>query len=220
MYIVDGVPVNAALAQNLLGMGSAAQCPNNDCTGIRLLNGPGGTGIFMRWVPPGSANGEPTGYWETIGTVSANSSDSSGWSFTLGVRGPGQTYKQCLAANSGNYSLAGAFNQNSGTAKLVAGNDVASLLFGDASEGQAGLLLAEGGAHSISAGIGTVGTMGRRTASVFDLNLAGTTGPAPAILAKTGAEKLAGWLTGVAELKFAGDVGATGALMLGCLTHR
>jgi hypothetical protein len=57
--------------------------------------------------------------------------------------------------------------------------------------------------------------MGRRTASAFDLNLAGTTGPAPAILAKTGAEKLAGWLIGVAELKFAGDVGATVALMLG-----
>jgi putative transposase len=86
--------------------------------------------------------------------------------FTLGVRAPGQTYKQCLAANSANYSLAGAFNQDSGTAKLVAGNDVASLLFGDASEGQAGLLLAEGGAHSVSAGIGTVGTMGRRTGRV------------------------------------------------------
>jgi RHS repeat-associated protein len=140
--------------------------------------------------------------------------------FTLGVRASGQTYSQCLAANSANYSLAGAFNQDSGTAKLVAGNDVASLLFGDASEGQAGLLLEEGGAHSVSAGIGTVGTMGRRTASVFDLNLAGTTGRAPAILAKTGAEKLAGWLTGVAELKFAGDVGGTGALMLGCLIHR
>ena len=31
--------------------------------------------------------------------------------FTLGVRAPGQTYKQCLAANSANYSLAGAFTR-------------------------------------------------------------------------------------------------------------
>jgi len=115
--------------------------------------------------------------------------------------------------------LAGAAGLDSAGAKLAAGNDVASLLFGDASEGQAGVLLAEGGTHSVSAGIGTVGTMGRRTASVFHLNLVGRTGPAPAILAKTGAEKLAGWLTGVAELKFAGDVGATGSLMLGCLAH-
>jgi hypothetical protein len=61
--------------------------------------------------------------------------------------------------------------------------------------------------------------MGRRTASIFDLNLSGATGPAPAILGKTGAEELAGWVSGVAEVKFAGDVGATGALALGCLTH-
>ena len=67
----------------------------------------------------------------------------SNWSF--GVRGPNQTYRQCLAGNSGNYSLAGAFNQDSSTAKLAGGNDVAGLLFGDASEGQAGLLMWEGG---------------------------------------------------------------------------
>jgi hypothetical protein len=64
-----------------------------------------------------------------------------------------------------------------------------------------------------------VGTMGRRTASICDLNLSGVAGPAPAILAKTGAEKIAGVVSGLAEAKFAGDVGATGALMLGCITH-
>jgi len=134
--------------------------------------------------------------------------------------GPNQTYRQCLAQNSGNYSFAGAFNQNGSGAKLAGGNDVASLLFGDASEGQAGLLIAEGGSHSLAAGVGTAGTMGRRTASVFDLNLSGTTGAAPAILGKTGAEEVAGVVSGIAEFKFASDVGATGALMLGCITHR
>jgi RHS repeat-associated protein len=141
----------------------------------------------------------------------------SNWSW--GVRGPNQTYRQCLAGNSGNYSLAGAFNQDSSAAKLAGGNDVASLLFGDASEGQAGLLMWEGGSRSLAAGVGTVGTMGRRTASIFDLNLSGVTGPAPAILAKTGAEKVAAFASGAAEFKFALDTGATGSLMLGCLTH-
>src|SRR5262249_42747529 len=120
----------------------------------------------------------------------------SNWSW--GVRGPNQTYRQCLAQNSGNYSFAGAFNQDSSAAEVVGGNDVASLPFGDAAEGQAGLIFAEGGSKSLKAGIGTAGTMGRRTASVFDLNLAGTTGPAPTILGKTGAEQLAGWVSGAA----------------------
>ncbi|MBZ5719696.1 MAG: hypothetical protein LAO03_04880 [Acidobacteriia bacterium] len=64
--------------------------------------------------------------------------------------------------------------------------------------------------------------MGRRTSSVFDLNLAGTPGGTKGgieILGKTGAEKVAGVISGAAEFKFAADVGATGALALGCLTH-
>jgi RHS repeat-associated protein len=181
-------------------------------TGYSGTNDDTGALISGTFASPLSSNSSSDNWWGTFGTNLV-----SNWSW--GVRGPNQTYRQCLAGNSGNYSLAGAFNQNSSAAKLAAGNDVASLLFGDAGEGQAGLLLAEGGTHSINAGIGTVGTMGRRTASVFDLNLAGTTGPAPAILGKTGAEELAGWLSGIAEAKFAGDVGATGALALGCLTH-
>lgn len=95
-----------------------------------------------------------------------------------------------------------------------------SLLFGDASEGQAGLLLAEGGSRSVAAGVGTAGTFARRTVSIFDLNLSGTTGPAPTILGKTGAEELAGWLSGLAELKLAIDFGLTGAEAIGCAFHR
>lgn len=60
-------------------------------------------------------------------------------------------------------------------------------------------------------------TAGRRTASITSMNLAGVTGPAPRVLAKTGAVELAGWLSGAAELKMAADIGLTGALAIGCL---
>jgi hypothetical protein len=102
----------------------------------------------------------------------------------------------------------------------LGGNDVGNLLFGNASEGQAGLLTAEAGAGSFSAGVGTAGTFGRRTASIFDLNLSGTTGTAPTILGKTGAEEIAGVLSGIAEIKLAIDVGLTGAEAIGCAFHR
>src|SRR5262249_38304310 len=108
--------------------------------------------------------------------------------FTLGVRASGQTYSQCLTSNTGNYSVAGVFNIQNEAGKFLAGNDVGNLLFGNASEGQAGLLFTHGGASAVSAGVGRAGTFGRRTASMFDLNLSGRTGPAPTILGKTGAE--------------------------------
>jgi len=47
-------------------------------------------------------------------------------------------------------------------------------------------------------------------------NLNGVTGPAPQILGKTAANELAAWLTGVAELKLAFDVGFTAAELVGC----
>jgi RHS repeat-associated protein len=136
--------------------------------------------------------------------------------FTLGVRAPGQSYRQCLNANSSNYSL----NTFAGTNNFLLSNDVGQLLFGDRAEGSAGLLFSEGGSRSFGAGVGTVMTAGRRTASITSMNLAGTTGPAPRILAKTGAEKLAGWLSGAVELKMAADIGLTGALVIGCLFPR
>ncbi len=78
----------------------------------------------------------------------------------------------------------------------------------------------KGGSHSFKAGVGEVMTAGRRTASIPSLNIAGKTGPATRILAKTGAGKLAGWLTGAAELKLAADIGLTGAEAIGCLIPR
>lgn len=138
----------------------------------------------------------------------------SNWSW--GVRTPNQTYKQCLAQNSSNYSLAGALNQQGKFAQLIAGNDVASALFGNADEGTAGLIVVTGAEKSLAAGAGTALTFGRRTASIFNLNLSGTTGPAPAALGKTGAK---GAIATAAAYKFAADVGATIALLGGCLTH-
>ncbi len=140
--------------------------------------------------------------------------NSSG--FTLGIRAPGQSYRQCLSANSSNYSIGGVV----GTDNFLLSNDATQLLFGNSAEGSAGLVVWEGGSHSFEAGVGTVITAGRRTASITSMNLAGTTGPAPGILAKTGAEKLAGWLSGAAELKMAADIGLTAAEAIGCLVPR
>ena len=142
--------------------------------------------------------------------------------FTLGVRAPGQTWTQCMSSTSGTYSINGVLPSSwqNGATSVLAGNDVSQILFGDSSEGSAGLLVWEGGSHSVEAGVGSVMTAGRRTASIMDLNLAGKTGPAARILGKTGAEKLAGFLTGVAEIKMAIDVGLTGAQAIGCAIHR
>jgi len=142
--------------------------------------------------------------------------------FTLGVRAPGQTWTQCMSSTSGTYSINGVLPSSwqNGATRVLAGNDVSQILFGDSSEGSAGLVGWEGGSRSVEAGVGEAMTAGRRTASIFDLNLAGRTGPAPMILGKTGAEKLAGFLTGVAEIKMAIDVGLTGAQAIGCAIHR
>ena len=119
-----------------------------------------------------------------------------------------------MAANSGNYSISGiAFG---GNGQLLAGNDVANLAFGNTSEGTAGLFFSEGGSKAFAGGVGTAMTAGRRTASITSLNLEGVTGPAPMILGKTGAEVAAEWLSGIAELKLAADVGLTGAEAIGC----
>ena len=138
----------------------------------------------------------------------------------FGIRAAGQTYANCLVQNLDNYSVAGVLNIQSESGNFVLGNDVSQILFGDSSGGTGGLLLWEGGSRSFKIGVGEAMTAGRRTASILDLNLAGKTGPAVRILGKTGAGELAEWLSGVAELKMAGDIGLTGAEAIGCLVHR
>ncbi len=53
--------------------------------------------------------------------------------FTLGIRAPGQTYKQCLAANSSTYSVNNWLPSSwqNGATKFALGNDVSGALFGD-----------------------------------------------------------------------------------------
>jgi hypothetical protein len=63
-------------------------------------------------------------------------------------------------------------------------------------------------------------TYGRRTGSITSLNLPGKRGPAPRILAKSGAGELAEAISGLAELKAAIDLGLTGAEAIGCLAPR
>jgi RHS repeat-associated protein len=161
-------------------------------------NGPGG----VPFSGGGSGQGGPGG--------------GSGSRFTLGVRAPGQTFKQCMGRNVGNYSIGGLGGSNN----FFLSNDVANILFSNSSEGAAGLIASEGGSRSFAAGVGTALTAGRRTASITSLNLPGVTGPAPMILAKTGAEEIAGFLSGVSELKFAIDLGLTAAESVGCLIQQ
>ena len=146
---------------------------------------------------------------------------NNGTGFTLGIRAPGQTYSQCLAANSSTYSINNWLpsSAQNGATKFALGNDVSNALFGDANEGTAGLVVGAGVAAA-PLGVGTAGTFGRRTASIFDLNLSGTTGPAPTILGETGAAGVVGWGSGAFELKLAADIGATAAEALNCIGHR
>jgi RHS repeat-associated protein len=146
---------------------------------------------------------------------------NNGTGFTLGIRAPGQTYSQCLAANSSTYSINNWLpsSAQNGATKFALGNDVSNALFGDANEGTAGLVVGAGVAAA-PLGVGTAGTFGRRTASIFDLNLSGTTGPAPTILGETGAAGVVGWVSGAFELKLAADIGATAAEALNCIGHR
>lgn len=58
------------------------------------------------------------------------------------------------------------------------------------------------GSQSVKACVGKVMTAGRRTASIPALNIWHKTGPAARILSKTGAEKVAEWLSGVADSRW------------------
>jgi RHS repeat-associated protein len=195
---------------NLNGVGGPND-PINEGIFLEVLNGywPGDGGA---WVTTSSS---------LIYFPGGNGSQDPNNGFTLGIRAPGQTYSQCLAANSANYSV---YNwlpsswQNGGT-QFALGNDVSGALFGNASEGTAGLLVGAG-AGAAPLGVGEAGTFGRRTASIFDLNLSGTTGPAPTILGETGAAGVVGWVSGAFELKLAADIGTTAAEALNCIGHR
>jgi hypothetical protein len=145
---------------------------------------------------------------------------TQGLGLTFGVRQPGQTFGACMAQNSENYSIAGVSNIRNNGGQVVLGNDVANLLVGNRSEGTSGLVVWEGGSRSFTGGVGTAMTAGRRTATITSMNIKGVRGPAPMILGKTGAEVIVEYVSGLAELKMAADVGLTAAETIGCLIHQ
>jgi RHS repeat-associated protein len=48
---LDGLPVPCDVALGALGAGAGAVCPNNNCSGLQLVSGPGGTNVWQQWLP-------------------------------------------------------------------------------------------------------------------------------------------------------------------------
>jgi RHS repeat-associated protein len=78
----DSVATDCGQVLRDIDLGTAAVCPNNDCTGIKAGQGPAGTTMFQQWTPGGcvstqdsrSGTGDSTcyaGYWSTL--ISSNS---------------------------------------------------------------------------------------------------------------------------------------------------
>ncbi len=102
---------------------------------------------------------------------------------SLSVRAPGQSFNDCMRANAGNYSLLGvadfALDANGQIANnfwlgfTPASNTVTNVY--NTLTGSLPSLL-QTGPRTVTAGMGTVVTYGRRTSSIMSLNLAGTPG--------------------------------------------
>jgi RHS repeat-associated protein len=158
--------------------------------------------------------------------------------FTLGVRAPGQSWSNCMSANTNNYSMGGAaeltINVATGTSTSVSTSPVVSTFTGN---GVSGLLFSEGtdaaqtGLTSapdlINAGIGTVTTYGRNSTTITALNIA-RTGGAPQALssASTGVSSFLESASSVFSLgmsaayRWGVDVALTGAEAFGCSIPR
>jgi RHS repeat-associated protein len=158
-----------------------------------------------------------------------------GSGYTLGIRAPGQSYKQCLEANSRNYSLGGVADltgltggTNLGSSfggQLLAGNTFTSLLFGSPSE--SATAAATSSTDLVKAGIGTVTTFGRRSSDIIALNLAGKGGlPQALSSSSSGLSSLLGGVSKIfnlgldASLKAAIDAGLALAEVGNCIAHR
>lgn len=143
----------------------------------------------------------------------------------LSVRGKNETFLDCLDNNREAYSIAGVFGVKNKVGKFFLDNDVANIAWGDPKEGAAGLAATHGGAVGFEHGVGNTITYGRRTGSTIQsLNLPkpglnAPRGAAPKALGGAGKSvlgRIAGWLSGAAELKLAADVALTLAEEVGC----
>ena len=152
--------------------------------------------------------------------------DSSG--FTLGIRAPGQTYKQCLAANAHTYSAGGAaelaVNVATGTNTDITSNRAVDFFTGNSVNSLAAAGQAPG---ALEAGVGAGLTYGRRTSGSIALNLAGKGGLAQALSSSTsGLRSVLGSVGNALNLglkastRFGIDLGLTGAEAIGCAIPR
>jgi hypothetical protein len=160
---------------------------------------------------------------------------TGGGGFTLGIRAPGQTFNQCMVANSKNYSAGGVFALSTGTdvgtgtaGQLLAGNTFTGLYAAFAGSGSdAAAAAATSAPDLVNGGIGTAITYGRRTTSLISLNLAGKGGVPQALSSSSGG--VSGFLGSAskalnlgldASLKAAIDAGLGLAEAVGCTMHR
>jgi RHS repeat-associated protein len=220
--------------------GGEGDTPENDSdpTDFDFSMASGGTGM-----PDCASSG---GRWiDTTEIVNANycppasnCSAPDGNGFTLGVLAPGQTFRQCMAANVNNYSMGGAaeltVNVATGTStsisanpavSLFTGNGVSGLMFGDSQDAaQAGVSSAP---DLVRAGIGTVTTYGRNSTGIMALNIARIGGAPQALSSSTrGLKSLLGSASNVLSLgmkagtRWALDGTLTAAEAIGCSIPR
>jgi hypothetical protein len=89
------VATRCTVIPRVLNAGLAAVCPNNDCTGLRATQGPGGSTVWQQWVPGESVQStiggvtydEGTykpGHWETVAT-NETTNDTWGWAWIPGL---------------------------------------------------------------------------------------------------------------------------------------
>jgi hypothetical protein len=160
--------------------------------------------------------------------------------FTIGIRGPNQTFNQCLVQNGANYSAGGIFDLvaqvvgldsnigNSTVGQILAGNTFTSLYSSFAGSAEDAATAAGTAAPDLLAsGIGSTLTFGRRTASITALNLAGKGGLPQALQSSSkGLQSLLGSASKAvnlgleASIKAAADLGLFGAEIVGCTISR
>jgi RHS repeat-associated protein len=129
---MDGVPINCTVIPRVLNAGLAAVCPNNDCTGLRATQGPGGSTVWQQWVPGGYSiqpSGVPgvdflmtttPGHWEIVGRnpdfyqFTVNIGGAVGYTFTLTGDTNGNVYVAPLGGNVGKSLLGFSFSLTGG----------------------------------------------------------------------------------------------------------
>lgn len=166
--------------------------------------------------------------------VGLNSLDGIADRFTLGLRKKGQTFNQCMAENSANYSAGGVVDLTIGTegvgtsdaGQFFAGNIFTGAYAGvaDGSSTDAATGMVTISPDVATWGMGTVTTYGRRTSDIRALNLAGKRG-LPKALSGSSTAGVKGEMASLSKVFNLGlevgekatlDAGLFGAEVVGC----